>query len=117
MDNRGALMSRGFPSDAELVRQTSQLVAAHCRSLPLDATELPGLIASVNRSLRAQNLAQEASVASPKSRSGSKARVSAAKERPRAVAAPQHAPTLSSTNVVYLSDFIRQRIGGAKPKR
>ena len=67
-------------SDAELVRQTSQLVAARCRSQPMDAAELPSLIKSVATALR-----------------------------------PQHAPASPSRNVVYLSEFIKQRKGAAKP--
>jgi hypothetical protein len=100
-------MSPDLLSEAELVRLTSRLVAAHCRSQPMDATDLPGLIASVSRSLRARDSSptEKASAPSPKSRAGSKA------GGRTAVAAPQRAPTLSGTNVVHLSDFVRARFG------
>jgi predicted transcriptional regulator len=47
-------MSSNLLSDAELVKRTSRLVAAHCRSLRMDTNGLPHLIASVAAGLRAR---------------------------------------------------------------
>src|SRR4051812_27387920 len=95
-------------SDAELVRPTSRLVAAHCRSQAMDVSELPGLIASVSRSLRSRHapLAQNASALPPKSRARSKAGHPVGKRR-KAIAAPKNPPTFPCLNVVYLTDYFR----------
>ena len=103
-------------SDAELVRRTSQVVAAHCRLEPLDAAQLPSLIASVATRLRTPQPQVEQEIPRPNLRSGSKAHSSAQDRRPRPVVPPLPSPALTGTNVVYLSAFIRQRIGAAKPR-
>jgi hypothetical protein len=105
--------------ETEVVRLTCEIVSAHCKSLPIEACDLPGLIASVGKSLSAQKppLAQEASGAAQNPRSGSKARPAQAR-KPRAVGTPQRASQLAplqaapatqaeGTNVVYLNAFSR----------
>jgi hypothetical protein len=105
--------------EAEALRLTCQIVAACCHSLPTEGSHLPGLIASVAKSLRELNgpLAQEPSAATQRPRSGSEAR-SAKTKKPSAASSPQRAletaplkaaspPRADSTNVEYLNAFSR----------
>jgi hypothetical protein len=100
-------------SDAEFVRRTSQVVAARCRLEPMDAAQLPSLIASVAMCLRAREPGVEQEISPPNLRSGSKAHRRAVD---KADVPPRPSPRLLGTNVVYLSAFVRQRIGAAKPR-
>jgi hypothetical protein len=117
-------MQPDLPPDTEILRLTCQIVAACCQSLPIEAGELPALIASVSKSLRAQKptLAQEASATVRNSRSGAKARpAQATKRSTRGTShrASQTAPLQTtppsraeSTNVVYLNAFSRASARG-----
>jgi predicted transcriptional regulator len=98
----------------EIARLTCQIVAAYCKSHPIAAADLPGLIASVGSSLKAQrsSLTQQPASAVQNPGSSSKARPAQARKQ-RAVSithavqmAPLKAsspPRTQSTNVVYLN--------------
>lgn len=66
-------MSRDYISNADLVRQTCELVAAYCQNLPIEPAELPALIAYVGAVLSMARSAEARTAAAhprPKPRAG-----------------------------------------------
>jgi hypothetical protein len=99
-------MSKNRVSDADLVKQTSQRVAAYCQTLAIEPADLPGLIAYVGGVLRTSSASPKPAVGVSQPARTREARLRAG-TLPAELPAPCQQSILVGTNLIDLDAYRR----------